>query len=733
MSTATVKKKICDNILEAIGDTPMVRINRITQGVVKATVLAKIETFNPGNSIKDRMAVRMIEDAERKGLLKPGGTIIEGTSGNTGMGLAIAAVVKGYRCIFTTTDKQSKEKVDALKAFGAEVIVCPTNVDPEDPALVLLGVVAPREGSPELLEGEPVRQPVEHRGALRADRTGDLGADRRPGHAPRRRRRHRRHDQRRRHGTSRSATRSIKVWGIDTYGSVFKKYKETGIFDKNEIYPYITEGIGEDFLPKNVDFDVIDHFEKVTDKDAALMTRRIAREEGIFAGNSAGSAMAGLLQLKDHFTDDDVVVVIFHDHGSRYLGKMFNDDWMREKGFFEKSGLTARDLVASGVSGELLAIEGTEPVEVAVKLMGEHDFSQISITRDKRLVGSLNEAHLYDQLVRTPDVKAQPVETIMQPAFPFVDISTPVELLSTMITPANPGGAGPRLQDRQDLHHHALGRDPRAVLKPTGGSYKVRLAEATRSRTELHDAIITAMPNILVAGCRIALAGSAPAQNVDMSGTWDVTFNTQNGPMAASMTIKKEGEKLAGTMTGPQGDVAMEGHAEATRAVAVNLSVQTPNGQFAIAMSGTLRTAMPSAAPSTSADEGQGEWSGQAPGHGLRRVDAGRARRGTGREAGGRHRRVGVRRSRRRRHRHADGDVQAGRREADRHTIPRRSSASATSPGRSRATRSLRRRRPTFEGKAVKVTYSGTVEKDTMKGKVTFGDWARGRSTGKKK
>ena len=230
----------------------------------------------------------------------------------------------------------------------------------------------------------------------------------------------------------------IKVWGIDTYGSVFKKYKETGIFDKNEIYPYITEGIGEDFLPQNVDFSVIDHFEKVTDKDAALMTRRIAREEGIFAGNSAGSAMAGLLQLKDQFTADDVVVVIFHDHGSRYLGKMFNDEWMREKGFIEKSGMTARDLVASGLSGELRAIEGTERVEAAVKLMSSHDYSQISITHDKRLVGSLNEAQLYAELVSDPEVKNQPVASIMQPAFPFVDISTPVDLVSTMITPQNP-------------------------------------------------------------------------------------------------------------------------------------------------------------------------------------------------------------------------------------------------------------------------------------------------------
>ena len=168
------------------------------------------------------------------------------------------------------------------------------------------------------------------------------------------------------------------------------------------------------------------------------MTRRIAREEGIFAGNSAGSAMAGLLQLKDRLTKDDVVVVVFHDHGSRYLGKMFNDEWMREKGFLEKTGLTARDLVSSALAGELRSIEGSENVEHAVRLMAQHDFSQISITRGQRLVGSLNESQLYQELIRDADVKTQPVESIMQPAFPFVDISTPVELLSTMITPDNP-------------------------------------------------------------------------------------------------------------------------------------------------------------------------------------------------------------------------------------------------------------------------------------------------------
>ncbi len=431
-----VKKKICDTILDAIGATPMVRINSITRGI-PATVLVKIETFNPGNSIKDRMAVRMIEDAERQGLLKPGGTIIEGTSGNTGMGLAIAAVVKGYKCVFTTTDKQSKEKVDALKAFGAEVIVCPTNVDPEDPRSYYSVSSRLEKEIPNSWKANQYDNLSNS--AAHYEQTGPEIWDQTDGRIT--------------HlvvGVGTGGTISgvgrylkernpkIKVWGIDTYGSVFKKYKETGIFDKNEIYPYITEGIGEDFLPRNVDFDVIDHFEKVTDKDAALMTRRIAREEGIFAGNSAGSAMAGVLQLREHFGKDDLVVVIFHDHGSRYLGKMFNDDWMREKGFLEKTGMTARDLVASGLSGELLAIEGSEPLETAVRLMSEHDFSQISITRDKRIVGSLNESHLYEELVKDPEVKRRPVESIMQPAFPFVDISTPVELLSTMITPANP-------------------------------------------------------------------------------------------------------------------------------------------------------------------------------------------------------------------------------------------------------------------------------------------------------
>jgi cystathionine beta-synthase len=429
--------KICDNILETIGHTPLVRINAITRGVTAATVLAKVETFNPGNSIKDRMAVKMIEDAEKAGLLKPGGTIIEGTSGNTGMGLAMAAVVKGYRCIFTTTDKQSKEKADALKAFGADVIVCPTDVDPEDPRSYYSVSSRLQREIPNSWKADQYDNPSNAQAHY--EQTGPEIWEQTDGRVT--------------HlvcgvGTGGTITGvgrylkernpRIKIWGIDTYGSVYKKYKETGVFDKNEIYPYSTEGIGEDFLPANVDFDVIDHFEKVTDKDAAVMTRRITREEGIFAGNSAGSAMAGLLQLKDNFTSDDVVVVVLHDHGSRYLAKMYDDEWMRARGFLEVSGMTARDLVALGVSGELYAVEAAQPVEEALRLMSEHDFSQISVTRDGRVVGSLNESHLYNEFVRDQEIRRKPVEAIMQPVFAFADISTPVVLLSTMITPENP-------------------------------------------------------------------------------------------------------------------------------------------------------------------------------------------------------------------------------------------------------------------------------------------------------
>ena len=322
-----------ENILGTIGNTPLVKMNKLT-AELPCLVLAKYETFNPGNSTKDRMALKMVEDAEAEGLIKPGGTIIEGTSGNTGMGLALAAIVKGYKMICVISDKQSKEKIDVLKAVGCEVVVCPTDVAPDDPQSYYSTSKRLAEETPNSWYVNQYDNPSNTKAHFES--TGPEIWEQTDGKVT--------------HficgvGTGgtisgvgnylKSKNRKIKIWGVDTYGSVFKKYHETGVFDENEIYPYITEGIGEDILPENVDFEVIDGFTKVTDKDAAIYTRRLAKEEGFFLGNSAGAAIKGLLQLKQHFKKGDIVVILFHDHGSRYINKIYNDEWMREKGFLE--------------------------------------------------------------------------------------------------------------------------------------------------------------------------------------------------------------------------------------------------------------------------------------------------------------------------------------------------------------------------------------------------------------
>ena len=323
--------KYFNNILETIGNTPLIKLNSITESI-KSDVFVKVESFNPGNSVKDRMAIKMIEDAEKEGKLKPGGTIVEGTSGNTGMGLALAAIVKGYKLICVSNDKQSKEKFDVLRAMGAEVFVCPTDVEASDPRSyysVSKRISEETKNSWYVNQYDNPSNTIAH-----YESTGPEIWDQTNGRID--------------HfvvgvGTGgtisgvgkflKEKKPSVKIWGIDTYGSVFKKYHETGVFDESEIYPYSTEGIGEDILPENVDFNVIDHFEKVTDKDAAIYTRKLAREEGIFAGNSCGAAIAGLLQLKENFKKNEVVVALLHDSGSRYIAKIYNDDWMKKKGF----------------------------------------------------------------------------------------------------------------------------------------------------------------------------------------------------------------------------------------------------------------------------------------------------------------------------------------------------------------------------------------------------------------
>jgi cystathionine beta-synthase len=424
-----------NNILETIGHTPLVKLNKVTKDI-PAIVLAKIETTNPGNSIKDRMALKMIEDAEKSGKLKPGGTIIEGTSGNTGMGLAIAAVIKGYKCIFTSTDKQSKEKFDALRAFGAEVIVCPTNVEPEDPRSYYsvssrLEREVPNSWKPNQYDNLSNSQAhYEQTGpeiwAQTEGKVTHLVAGVGTGGTI--------------SGTARylkEMNPNIKVLGIDTYGSVFKKYKETGDFDKNEIYPYITEGIGEDFLPQNVDFSLIDHFEKVTDKDAALMTREVARKEGIFAGNSTGSAVAGVIQMKDMFKEGDVVVIIFPDHGTRYLGKMYNDDWLRDRGFLKDEKLTARDIIGKKDVQEIITIDCEKSVLEAINTIKSLNISQIPVTQKGMVIGKITESDILNSLLENPSIKSQPVKNITTAPFPFVDLNTSIDRISGLINKEN--------------------------------------------------------------------------------------------------------------------------------------------------------------------------------------------------------------------------------------------------------------------------------------------------------
>lgn len=424
-----------ENILGTIGNTPMVKINKII-GDIPALVLAKYETFNPGNSVKDRMAVKMIEDAEADGRLKPGGTIIEGTSGNTGMGLALVAIVKGYKMVCVISDKQSKEKIDILKAVGSKVVVCPTNVAPEDPRSYYSTSKRLAEETPNSWYVNQYDNPSNTKAHY--ERTGPEIWKQTDGKVT--------------HfvvGVGTGGTISgvgkylkeqnpnVKIWGIDTYGSVFKKYHETGIFDENEIYPYITEGIGEDILPKNVDFSVIDGFTKVTDKDAAIYTQKLAKMEGFFLGNSAGAAIKGLLQLKDKFTKDDVVVVLFHDHGSRYVGKMYNDEWMRERGFVEDQAKNASDLIKEHEDLPLITVKTEELVGHAIERMKKYNISQIPVEDTTGFVGALDETDLLRKYLENKNVADLPIKEVMHKPFPIVKKSTPIEEISKLIHKEN--------------------------------------------------------------------------------------------------------------------------------------------------------------------------------------------------------------------------------------------------------------------------------------------------------
>ena len=427
--------KFAQNILQTIGNTPLVKLNKVT-AEISALVLAKVETFNPGNSTKDRMALKMVEDAEADGRLKPGGTIIEGTSGNTGMGLALAAIVKGYKLICVITDKQSKEKMDILRAVGATVIVCPTDVEPSDPRSYYsvskqLGTETPNSWYVNQYDNPS-------NAAAHYEQTGPEIWEQTNGKIT--------------HfivGVGTGGTISgvakflkeknpnIKIWGVDTYGSVFKKYHETGIFDENEIYSYVTEGIGEDILPQNVDFSLIDGFTKVTDKDAAVYTRKIALEEGIFVGNSAGSCIKGLLQLKDNFTKDDVVVVLFHDSGSRYVGKIFNDDWMREKGYLDQEIVTAEDLIKDNINKPLVIVRTQELVSHAIERMRKFKISQIPVVDITGFVGSIDESNLFEHYIDNKNFANKPIQEIMGKPYPVVNLKDSIDTVAALFSKEN--------------------------------------------------------------------------------------------------------------------------------------------------------------------------------------------------------------------------------------------------------------------------------------------------------
>ncbi|HET9057144.1 MAG TPA: pyridoxal-phosphate dependent enzyme [Chitinophagaceae bacterium] len=424
---------IKNNILDTIGNTPLIKLNKITKDF-PCVVAAKVDYFNPGNSIKDRMALKMVEVAEQQGKLKPGGTIIECTSGNTGMGLALAACVKGYKSIFVTTDKQSKEKADILKAVGAEVIVCPTNVLPEDPnsyysvAKRLAKEIpnsfhcnqydnlANREAHYEST-GPEIWEQTDGKITHLVCTAGTGGTIT---------------------GTAmylKEKNPGIQVWAIDVYGSLLTKYFQTGEIDMGEVHPYISEGFGEDFVPQNYDMSVIDHFEQVTDRDGAIMARRLAKEEGLFCGYSAGSCIQGLMQLKNELKKGDLVVCIFHDHGSRYVGKIYNDQWMMERGFLEVK--TFKDLISSRPNNRLVTVKPETGITEAVELMKKYDIENIPVMNNGMVTGSISENGLFNKLFSNPEIKNQTVESVLEKAYPIVPYDTSIERISALINKEN--------------------------------------------------------------------------------------------------------------------------------------------------------------------------------------------------------------------------------------------------------------------------------------------------------
>jgi cystathionine beta-synthase len=424
-----------NSILETIGNTPLIKLNAVVDGT-EAMILAKVEYFNPGHSVKDRIAIKMVEDAEKEGKLKPGSTIIEGTSGNTGMGLALAAVVKGYNCIFTTTDKQSMEKVNLLRALGAEVRICPTNVEPDDPRSYYsvakrLSEEIPNSYYPNQYDnlsntqahyettGPEIWEQTEGRVTHFVAGMGTGGTIT---------------------GTAKflkEQNPDIKVIGIDSIGSIYKSYSETGVFDKSKVAPYLTEGIGEDIIPGNIDFSYIDTVIQCPDRDAFLTTRALAKREGLFVGGSCGSAVWGALQYakENKLTKDDVVVVLLPDSGTRYVSKIYNDEWMQTNGFLgETAALKALDILRTkhGRKSELLSVTPENTLGEAISLMNRESISQLPVINGVSIVGSLSDSWILSKLIEDPEFKNDLVGSIMEKPFPVITADLKVDQVSKL-------------------------------------------------------------------------------------------------------------------------------------------------------------------------------------------------------------------------------------------------------------------------------------------------------------
>lgn len=438
MLTDSTKMKFCDTILGTLGNTPLVRLNKVVKGY-RGHYFAKVEFFNPGSSVKDRIGLEIVEEAEREGRLRPGGTIVEATSGNTGLGLAIVAAVKAYKCVFTMPDKMSIEKIRLLRAFGAEVIVTPTAVPHDSPdSYTEVAKKIVRETPNSILANQyfNAKNPESHyrtTGPEMWEQTGGqidyavIGV-----------------------GTGgtisgvgkflKEKNPNVKIVGIDPKGSVLREYYYTKKFSP-VFKTYKVEGIGQDWIPGVLNFECIDEMIEVTDKESFLMARRLTREEGIFVGGSAGTAMAGALKVAERMKDKEVMVVLLPDTGERYLSKVYNDDWMRENGFLMPERITVRYVLQGKAKTipPLIAVDPTTTVRKALDLIKEHDISQLPVIDGKgKAVGSAEDGVLMSAVLENNAALDAPVSQLMHKVYPVIGADAPIEHAIDLLTKKHP-------------------------------------------------------------------------------------------------------------------------------------------------------------------------------------------------------------------------------------------------------------------------------------------------------